>query len=144
MPVLMRKRSAISSLSLTPLIDIVFLLLIFFLVASRFAEEDHELDVDLPTASDAQVLVAKPRTVRVYIDSKGAFYVNRQQLDVEGIERALRQIVANNPANPFVVISADQRCEYQAVVTVLNACNKVGISDPHLSTDGEGMGPSTR
>ena len=136
MPVLMRKRSAISSLSLTPLIDIVFLLLIFFLVASRFAEEDHELDVDLPTASDAQVLVAKPRTVRVY--------VNRQQLDVEGIERALRQIVANNPANPFVVISADQRCEYQAVVTVLNACNKVGISDPHLSTDGEGMGPSTR
>ena len=48
MPVTIKKGTALSSLSMTPLIDIVFLLLIFFLVTTRFSEEDHELEVMLP------------------------------------------------------------------------------------------------
>ena len=52
MAVRIRKSSVLQSLSLTPLIDVVFLLLVFFLVATRFAEEDRQLDVKLPTASE--------------------------------------------------------------------------------------------
>ena len=51
MAVKIKKGTALGALSLTPLIDIVFLLLIFFLVATRFAEEDRERDVELPSAS---------------------------------------------------------------------------------------------
>ena len=53
MAVKIRKGSALASLSITPLVDVVFLLLIFFLVATKFDEEDHALDIQLPEASEA-------------------------------------------------------------------------------------------
>ena len=97
MTIRIHKRGAIGSLSLTPLIDIVFLLLIFFLVATRFSEEDKELDVDLPTASQAQPLVAEKEVTRIYVDRDGRFFVGDQLLDQLGVERSLRQTVANLP-----------------------------------------------
>ena len=75
MTVRIRKSSVVEAMSLTPLIDIVFLLLIFFLVATRFAEEDRELDVVLPTASEAQPLVVQPQQIFVNIDQDGTFYL---------------------------------------------------------------------
>ena len=62
MAVKIRKGNALSSLSLTPLIDVVFLLLVFFLVTTRFAQEDYELNVVLPSASKAQPLIAEPKS----------------------------------------------------------------------------------
>ena len=61
MAIKLKQGRALGSLSLTPLIDVVFLLLIFFLVATRFAQEDRELDVELPSASEAKPLVASQR-----------------------------------------------------------------------------------
>lgn len=138
MTIRIQKRGAIGSLSLTPLIDIVFLLLIFFLVATRFSEEDRELNVDLPTASQAQPLVAEKEVTRIYVDRDGRFFVGDQLLDQLGVERSLRQTVANNPGNHSVKIAADQRCAVQAVVTVFDLCHKVGVSDYSLATAGDG------
>ena len=75
MAVKIRKSMVIQSLSLTPLIDVVFLLLIFFLVASRFAEEDRELDVTLPTASQARPMIIKPKHIELSIDESGRYYM---------------------------------------------------------------------
>ncbi len=60
MTVKIDKGMALSSLSLTPLIDVVFLLLIFFLVATRFEQEEREIDLALAQASNAQPLITKP------------------------------------------------------------------------------------
>ena len=133
-----RKSGALGSLSLTPLIDIVFLLLIFFLVASRFAEEDRELDVVLPTASEAQPLVVQPRQVFVNIDQEGTFYLGGEHLDSQGLELALKRVLANNPAHPSVKIRADRRSECQSLITVMNLCNRVGILDYSVTTSSEG------
>ena len=86
MAVRIRPSGTLSSLSLTPLIDIVFLLLIFFLVATRFAEEDRELDVELPTASEAQPLTVKPKEVFVNVDQEGSYYVGGHMLDADGVD----------------------------------------------------------
>ena len=139
MAVRIRSGGALGYLSITPLIDIVFLLLIFFLVATRFAEEDRELDVVLPSASEAQPLVIKPKELFVNVDKDGGYFVGGQHMDAAGVEVVLRRAVANNPANQSVIIRADKRCEFQAVVTVMNLCNKLKIFDYSLSTASDGQ-----
>ncbi|MCH2129001.1 MAG: biopolymer transporter ExbD [Pirellulaceae bacterium] len=134
MTVRIRKSSVVEAMSLTPLIDIVFLLLIFFLVATRFAEEDRELDVVLPTASEAQPLVVQPQQIFVNIDQDGTFYLGGEHLDSQQLEMALRQNAANNPANMSVKIRADQRSDCQSLITVMNLCNQVGILDYSVTT----------
>ena len=134
MTVRIRKSSVVEAMSLTPLIDIVFLLLIFFLVATRFAEEDRELDVVLPTASEAQPLVVQPQQIFVNIDQDGTFYLGVEHLDSQQLEMALRQNAANNPANMSVKIRADQRSDCQSLITVMNLCNQVGILEYSVTT----------
>ena len=78
MAVEFQKSAALQSLSLTPLIDVVFLLLIFFMVSTRFAEEDRELDVDLPSASQATPMAISPDDVEIYIDADGEYFLGAQ------------------------------------------------------------------
>ena len=127
MTVKIDKGMALGSLSLTPLIDIVFLLLIFFLVSTRFAEEDRELDVDLPTASEAQPLVATPREIFINIDRDGHLFLGNQQMGAVDLRRQLEQIATNNPLNQTAVVRADRRCDWQHVATAFDICQRAGI-----------------
>ncbi len=137
MAVKIRKGNALASLSLTPLIDVVFLLLIFFLVTTRFAQEDYELDVVLPAASEAQPLIAEPKELFINIDQQGDYYVDGRVVTREEMEEILRQSVANNPVNQSVVIRADKRVQFDHVVTVMNLCNRTGIRDYSVTTQQE-------
>ena len=134
MTVRIRKSIVLSQLSITPLIDIVFLLLIFFLVASRFTEEDRELDVTLPSASEAQPLVLKSKEIFINIDADGKTYIGRTATDKKGVENALRRAVANNPAHQKVIIRADENCRHKHVVTVMNLCNQAKVVDYVVTT----------
>lgn len=137
MAVRIKKGAALGSLSLTPLIDIVFLLLIFFLVATRFAEEDRELEVMLPSASEAMPLVVKPKEVFINIDSEGRYYLGSRQLDVQQLEESLRMADVNNPMGQTVIIRADKRCTWDEVVSAINACHRAGIHDIRPTTAGD-------
>jgi biopolymer transport protein ExbD len=137
MAVKIKRGQALGMLSLTPLIDVVFLLLIFFLVATRFAQEDRELDVVLPSASEARPLIVQPRELFVNIDRQGNYFIDGKTLNGEEVEAVLRQAVANNPVNQSVIIRADKRVQLDHAVLVMNLCNKVGILDYKLTIDGE-------
>jgi biopolymer transport protein ExbD len=134
MAVQIKKSDALGMLNMTPLIDVVFQLLIFFLVATRFAQEDRELDVTLPHASEAQPLIAQASELFVNVDRAGKFYVDGHFRSPEELESVLRQAVANNPANQQVIIRADKRVEFDHVVTVMNLCNKTGIASYVVTT----------
>lgn len=136
MAVKIQKGTALGALSLTPLIDIVFLLLIFFLVATRFAEEDREMDVELPTASEAKPLIVQPKEIFVNIDQNGDIYVGGQEFDIPQLEEHLDDAARNNPANQSVILRADKRCQLEVVVQVINTCNRVGVSHS-LTTSAE-------
>ena len=138
MPVTIKKGTALSSLSMTPLIDIVFLLLIFFLVTTRFSEEDHELEVMLPTASEAKPLIVKPKEIFINIDSEGAYFVGNEQSDLERIQSVLQKASVNNPTGQTVIIRADRRCSWDSVVAAINACQQAGIHDVRPTTAGNG------
>jgi len=135
MAVKIKKGEALSSLSLTPLIDVVFLLLIFFLVATRFAEEERELDVVLPQASEAKPLIVKPKELFVNVTRDGKYFVSGQVLDSAGLERALKQAWANNPGRQQVVIRADKESKTKHIAEVMNLCNKANIRSYTLATE---------
>jgi biopolymer transport protein ExbD len=137
MAVKIKRGQALGTLSLTPLIDVVFLLLIFFLVATRFAQEDRELDVVLPSASEAKPLIVQPKELFVNIDHQGNFYIDGKTLNGDEVEAVLRQAAANNPVNQSVIIRADKRVQLDYAVLVMNLCNKVGIFDYKLTIDGQ-------
>ena len=134
MAVKLEKGTALGTLSITPLIDVVFLLLIFFLVATRFKEEAHELDIPLPTASEAKPLSKKPQSVIVNIDKDGSYYVERLTMDEKGLEQKLRQKAAQNLHQP-VHVRGHKQCDYEKAVAVVNLCKKVGFDDIRLETE---------
>jgi biopolymer transport protein ExbD len=138
MAVKIQKGAALASLSLTPLIDIVFLLLIFFLVATRFAEEDRELDVMLPSASEAKPMIVKPKEVFINIDRGGQYFLGNQLMDAERLIETLKASAINNPLAQTVVIRADKRCQWDHVVAAIDACHRAGIHDIRPTTAGDG------
>ena len=129
-----RRSSVASTLSLTPLIDVVFLLLIFFLVTSEFEEEERRLDIVLPTATSAVPMTSKPREVVVDIDSDGVLYLSGRPTELDELHRLLQVAVSNNPTNQTVVIRADRATSFKPVVSVMDVCNRTGVSDYSVTT----------
>lgn len=134
MAVKINKGHSAGLVNLTPMIDVVFQLLLFFLVASKFAEDERELRIVLPHASEALPLTAKPEVLFVNVDREGHYIVDRQVLDGQGLEAMLKQAAANNPGRQTVEIRADRQCIWQFVVEVMNLCNKAGIRDYRVTT----------
>ncbi|MEX0939083.1 MAG: biopolymer transporter ExbD [Pirellulales bacterium] len=135
MAVKIDKGMALGSLSLTPLIDVVFLLLIFFLVATRFEEEERELDIVLPQASEAKPLIAQPKELFVNVTENGRYFVSGELLTEAGLETALKQAWMNNPGRQRVIIRADGNSRTKHIATVMNLCNRAGIRDYSLATE---------
>jgi len=129
------KRSSVAStLSLTPLIDVVFLLLIFFLVTSEFEEEERRLDIVLPTATSAVPMTSKPREMVIDIDTQGELYLSGKATDLAELQILLEAAVSNNPTNQTVVIRADRATAFQPVVSVMDVCNRTGVTDYSVTT----------
>lgn len=136
MAVRIAKNSALDTLSLAPLIDVVFLLVVFFLVTTRFAREDRELDVRLPDASEAKPLTVAPDEIFININRQGEYFVGRQRVALDELESFLVQAAANNPANQKVIVRADKHVELDYVVQAINLCKRAGIHEYMLNTQG--------
>lgn len=120
---------ALSMLSLTSLIDVVFLLLIFFLVATKFAEEDalKQLPTQLPSASEARPLTQKPESIKITVSADGGYSVGTQAMSLVELERYLERSAANNPLSQDVQVYGDKRASWEAMVQALNVCQKHGL-----------------
>lgn len=137
MAVSFQKSRALSSLDLTPLIDVVFQLIIFFLVATEFDSEDRELDVTLPKASEARPITAKPEEVFVSIDKDGHYFMKGKQCTIDEVETLLREAKTDNPLSQSVILRADKNVALDHVVAVMNLCTKVGMAEYTITTEGE-------
>jgi biopolymer transport protein ExbD len=134
MTVKINKGHSSGLVNLTPMIDVVFQLLLFFLVASKFAEDERELNIVLPHASEARPLSTKPDLLFVNVDAQGRYFVGQEELNAAGLEAKLKQVSANNPGQQTVEIRADRQCRWEFVVEVMNLCNKAGIRDYRVTT----------
>lgn len=136
MAVKLKQGRALAALNMTPLIDVVFLLLIFFLVATRFEQEDRELDVVLPSASEAKPMTVAPEELFVNIAKDGKIFVGGKVLSEEELLRLLEQTAVNR-VGQSVIIRADERVQFFYVAMVMNLCNRAGIFDYTVATKGD-------
>lgn len=120
--------------NLTPMIDVVFLLLLFFMVSTSFIRESS-LKVDLPAAT-GEAMAEQEETIDIVINTDGTFTINdavlKQPSDKE-LSRTLRQVVGDNP-DPHIIISADAGSEYQYIVTAMDTAQQLGYSRLTLAT----------
>jgi len=120
------------NIDLTPLIDVVFMLLIFFMVSTTFKDQSM-IRIDLPKASQQQQKEQQGKPIDLTIDAQGNFYVNDRRLvntQIETLKRALKSMIGEGE-HPPLIISADGRTPHQAVVTAMDAARQVGLV--HLS-----------
>ena len=123
-----------AGVDLTPLIDVVFLLLIFFMVSTTF-QKHSELAIELPKASASAVPEADA-SIEVSLDSKGVFYVNGRQLvnsQPQTLRQALTQALAGETSKPLVIV-ADSNATVQSQMTVLDVAQQMGLSRIRFST----------
>ena len=114
-------------INLTPLIDVVFLLLIFFMVSTTF-NRDSELSIELPSAA-VEATPRQPDAIDVAIDAQGRFYVNGRQL-VNTQSKTVRQALqsaAGGHESPPIIISADAKTPHQSVVQIMDAARELGF-----------------
>lgn len=126
-----RQRLDDVSVNLTPLIDVVFLLLIFFMVSTTFTRET-QLSIDLPEAQ-GQVKESTGEEVEILIDEGGGYRVNGQGLvdnHMRTLQAAIYKISAGDTAMPMI-ITADAQAAHEDVVRAMDAAGQMGFV--HLS-----------
>ncbi len=125
------KRDKELELNLTPLIDVVFLLLIFFMVSTTF-DREAELSIELPEASGEEAR-QEPQTIEISIDGQGRYFINQRKLKddrIETLKRGIREVRAqagDSKIEPKLIISADGRTPHQAVVRAMDAARQLGL-----------------
>ncbi|MEM9828661.1 MAG: biopolymer transporter ExbD [Planctomycetota bacterium] len=134
MPARIKRSTVASNLSLTPLIDVVFLLLIFFLVTSEFEDEERRLDIVLPSATSAEPMIGRVREIVIDVNAEGTLFLGGQATTLNDLEDLLIKAVADNPSSQSVVIRADRQAAFQGVVGVMDLCNRSGVSDYSVTT----------
>lgn len=126
-----RQRADEVNVNMTPLIDVVFLLLIFFMVSTSFTKETH-LAVDLPEAT-GEARAEQPDQIEILIAENGSYSINSRQLVDERLgtlKSAIHQISNGDTSRPMV-ITADAQAPHQAVVRAMDAAGQMGFV--HLS-----------
>jgi biopolymer transport protein ExbD len=122
-----RERRDDPEVNLTSLIDVVFLLLIFFMISTTFHRET-EISVQLPEAKGEQLKTEKT-VVEVTIDAKGRYYVNQHEVintKVETLMGAMKKAAGDN-RDPQVILSADRMTPHQAVMGAMDAAGRLGF-----------------
>ncbi len=109
------------AIDMTPMIDCVFLLLIFFLVATTLKKLDRELAVELPNAAMATQTKLDSSTLVIGLDAQGQMYLNAEPVTIEAFLGALRSAAEQNP-DTRIRIDADRKTPYDAIVHVMDQC----------------------
>lgn len=122
------------SVNLTPLIDVVFLLLIFFMVSTTFTRETR-LDITLPEA-DGSPAAQPEEQVKVVVGANGRYSVNGQVLtknDADTLRSVLLREAEKGTDLPFT-ITADAQASHQAVVRVMDVAGRIGFTNINITT----------
>ncbi|MDB9969196.1 biopolymer transporter ExbD [Porticoccaceae bacterium] len=125
-----------NSINLTPLIDVVFLLLIFFMVTTTFTRETRML-ISLPEAeAETESIAREEKVVELVVSKDGSYAVDGQSLinrDIKTIMAALKDASAGDSKIPLV-ITADALSTHQAVITAMDAAGRLGFETLNIAT----------
>lgn len=129
-----QKRVDNDILDLTPLIDVVFLLLIFFMVSTSFIREPGGIRVDLPH-SDTQEFIHEGEELVVKLTEDGHIFVDDVGVDIDSLRRELKRTGTSAPET-VVIVKADRIVDHGRVVQVMDLAKRAGLSRIAVATEG--------
>ena len=129
------RRSRAPKLALTPMLDVIFLLLCFFVTVSVFSQWESEIAISLPSAKTADEPGRQPGEIIVNLDREGTVKVNGTVMTLEDLESRLGRISKFYPGQQ-VIIRADKESRYESLVKVIDACRAGNVWNFSLATDG--------
>jgi biopolymer transport protein ExbD len=115
------------------MIDVVFILLFFFITSQIFSQWETEIDIRLPTAESGNVPTRLPGEIMINVLRDGTMVVNLQELDAQRLSALLTRVVALFPGQP-VLIRADKETAYEHVIRVLDLCRRADIWNISFAT----------
>jgi len=127
------KKQEVDNVDVSPLIDMVFILLIFFMVTTTFVK-DMKLDIERPSAASASK--ADSKVVRVYIDNTSQVYIDNQPVQLWAIQSKLRDLLRTSTEKSVLVIS-DDTIPVETLIDVVDECRMSGAKDVAVSTSKE-------
>jgi len=117
-------------IDITPMLDVVFIMLIFFIVTASFVKESG-IEVSRP---DAATTAAKPKAnILIAINESGEIWINKRNVEVTQVRANIERLHAENPQGT-VVIQADEEAKTKILVAVMDAARQAGIYDVSLAT----------
>ena len=135
-----RNRSKAPALALTSMLDVIFLLLCFFVTVSVFSQWESEISIKLPNAKTAEAPERLPGEIIVNLAKDGGISVNSVKLSLEELGARLAKVAKFYPGQP-VIIRADKEVRYETLVKLIDTCRASDIWNFSLATEGgEGEG----
>jgi biopolymer transport protein ExbD len=120
-------------LELTPMIDVVFLLLIFFMLATTFADPEREIELDLPEAASSVAKDTDREELIINVLSDGSVRLGEASIGAEALLAQLVQAARSNP-DRSVTIRGDREARHEAIVAVMDACGQAGLRNLAVGT----------
>ena len=131
-----RNRSKAPALALTSMLDVIFLLLCFFVTVSVFSQWESEISIKLPNAKTAESPERLPGEIIVNLAKDGKISVNSVTLTLEDLGARLAKVAKFYPGQP-VIIRADKEVRYETLVELIDKCRASDIWNFSLATEGE-------
>lgn len=126
------RAKAAPRLMIIPMIDIIFFLLVFFMMSTLYMVEQNIIPVTLPTASTAQS--DQTRQLPLTLTATGGIYLEQEEIPLPLLSRRIKAELANNPDAAFV-LRADKRLEYGLVIEVLDILKDSGVRRVSVATE---------
>lgn len=128
MPLKLHQSEELPSVNLTPMIDVVFLLIIFFMVGTQFSTQERQIEIKLPGVGSFQTLLAPPPRREVLIDSTGQAFLDGRPVTPLELQSRLTDMRMQYP-DLAVAVRADAQARQKDVVPVYGAINKAGVTN---------------
>lgn len=119
------------AIDLTPMLDVVFIMLIFFIVTATFIKETG-IEVNRPEATTWDE--KKRASILIAVNSNNEIWIDKSRVDPRGVRQAIERLLAENP-NGTVVIQSDSEASIELLVDVTNAAREAGVFDVAVSTE---------
>ena len=131
----MRKRREDPKVELTPMVDVVFLLLIFFMISTTFVESPG-ISIKLPESS-SQIVDKPPEEIKVYLSREGEIHLDKERISLEEFRRRLTGYGEKAQALTFLLL-ADEEARHGRVVELMDAAREAGFGKLAIATESPG------
>jgi biopolymer transport protein ExbD len=126
-----------SSFQLAPMVDVMFLLLIFFMVSSIYYQLEKNLEVKLPKAESGETATRSSVELIINIDQKGHYYVNNITMDIAAVKEVLIDVIGDRTESQPIIIRCDKETPHKFFVKVFDICQDLEIDDVRIATESD-------